>query len=158
MTTAANDSLSKQIFREELWTGSNLFTNIAVGTIEYLYIKTGASECVLSLDIVINGAFRVILYEDSTISADGTSVTNYNMRRSSSESLLATTFHTPTVGAAGTAISTIATGDDGRIPKASAFDSDNGMILKASSDYLVSLHAQSRPLTTASVTWFLREI
>ena len=158
MSQFLNDSLSKQILREELFTGSHIFYSITKGSIEYLHIKTGSLECVFSVDIIVNASYIISLYTGATTSADGTSIPNYNMRASSSETLLTTTFYTPTISVAGTSISSVKTGDDGRLSKASAFDSQNGVILDANSSNIVSLHSQSAPLTSASITWFLREI
>ena len=150
-----NDSLSQQIFREELWVGSQTFTTDP-GTTKELLIRVGASECVFSLSLIFNGSVAVNLLEGVSVSAAGAAITNINMRRSSVETLLTTTFHGATT-TGGTNIFSSFSARDGRIAEASPFQADNGMILNANTDYKLSALVQGPAPQQFVFSWFLRE-
>lgn len=157
MSNIVNDTLNKQIEREELWTG-NYNETVIPGGDSVILIVTGASETVFSPSIELSGPATIWLYEDTVTSADGTPITNYNMRRSSGETLLTTTFHTPTVTGAGTSILNTKASPDGRLTQAAALNQDNGIILKASSKYRIYILGDGVSSVYIAASWYLREL
>jgi len=157
MTAYVNDTLSAQILRGELWTG-NYDATVNPGNDFAVLFSTGSSEVVLSLDITLSGAATIWLYEDTVTSADGTSITNYNMFRSAGGSLLTSTFHTPTVSSPGTCILKTVASSTGEIAQAIALSTENGIVLKANSKYRVYILNGAVEAATVSVSWYLREL
>lgn len=75
---------------------------LASGTNREYLIKIGANDVMLFSDISVDGNATSDIYEGPTTSADGTSMTIYNILRSSGNTPNLTLFHTPTLSADGT--------------------------------------------------------
>jgi len=157
MTAYVNDTLQAQILRQEIWTG-NYYEAVYPGNVLTVLFVTGANEALLSPNINLGGQATIWLNEDTTTSADGTSITNYNLYRASAETLLTTTFHTPTVTGAGTEILKTVSNPDGVISPTTALNPSGGMVLKANSKYRIYILNGSAATSLMSVSWFLREL
>lgn len=74
------------------------------GTFEYLLVNpTSNFPHFRSITVASDGGpFDIDFYEDTTVSANGTLITNYNNKRSSSNTSNLLTYYTPTITADGT--------------------------------------------------------
>jgi hypothetical protein len=132
-------SVSANVHRGKLFDLTFVDQSIASsGTLEVL-IQTGTSKVHLDFSISGGGNGLLQIFEGPTITAAGTALTAYNKNRSSSNTLLSTVTHTPTLSADGTKIDEeLVLGGGG--PHASGGEGGGGFtewILAASTAYLI---------------------
>ncbi len=155
MTTFSSDNLADRVERGEILTGSwNIGATVAIAD---LLIKVGANETSVNFDFTLQEEHQILFYEGTTVSADGTGITLYNMRRSSATTVVATVHHTPTVSGTGTLISQFYSTFNGRIPLNTFFNNDSGVILDANTNYLIRV-LQGSYTSTRNINMFLREV
>ena len=104
----------------------------------FLIKNTDVSELHAVFAINFEGNAIVDVFEGTTVSADGTEITVYNRKRSSTTASGATAFHTPTITDDGTSISkTVIPGASG--PNASGGNNQGRFewLLKVDTNYMV---------------------
>ena len=160
MSQFLNDSLSKQIERGEIFfTGQDYaVSNFNTDDNSQIIITTGANECQVNISIEAGCPITFSLYEGSTHTG-GSSITQYNMRRSVAGSLSTVVKTFPaTVSIAGATLLAIRYSENGTGLQLTPFNYESGIILNASTEYYYSI-ANSGPINSSlSVSLFLREL
>lgn len=135
--------INTKIVWQKVLDGKGFYTHEEVtvgnGTVRDYLITTGANEVMMFCSLQNDDAATVSFYSGPTVSANGTALTLYNMRRSSAETPLISVYHTPTITADGTLL------EEGRIFSATNIpiylspsrDLGIGWILDASTNYLI---------------------
>ncbi len=138
------------------------FVNLAVAddaTVD-LRLVTGAHYCHFVWDAECGGDGEIQFYEAPTISL-GTQLTVYNMNRPASADNTLDVYHTPTVGAVGTALLHNSVLSGGRGPNASGGSAraNTEWILKPNTEYLLRLYNRSGNSQPASIVvqWYEEE-
>ena len=138
------DVAHNNVHKGKFYTACNIFNSVANTSSAEVLIQVGSNK---KLHFVKNcaagGDAEVFLFEGTTFSAAGTSITAYNLNRSSSSTTDATITHTPTLTADGTQINC------GFIPGGGIFGAggSNGgpirsgteIVLDVNTDYLIRL-------------------
>ena len=87
----------------DMYSASHLFIDVASTANADILVKVGSNKDLHFIFSISAGAEAyVYLYEDPTITDDGTAVNIYNMNRGSSNTSDANVYFTPTIGAVGT--------------------------------------------------------
>ncbi len=126
----------------QVWQVSHTFAVIGIGADVFIHILTGAIDAGrFFLDFTAQTLFQgtLELFEDPTLSADGTELTAYNMRRDIVTPPHAKVFHTPTVSADGTLLDSKLVSEGGAFAglPSGTYDPDREWILKPASSYLI---------------------
>lgn len=142
----------------EMYIAGQIFTVTAASTQEFM-IVTGSDTMHIHFDIPTSAQTLVKIYEGITTSANGTSVSVYNMDRASSNTCTATFFHTPTWSTNSetllltelTAVSGVSTAKIGNYK-------DGEWIFNSSTKYLIQLTNQSASTVTSTLNLNFYEI
>lgn len=94
------DTVHHEVHEGEMFHAGHTFSSVANGANADLLFTLGAKEAHTTFEVFAGGQVSVSLFEAPTV-ADGTTVPIYNMKRSSTNTPLATVKHTPTVTATG---------------------------------------------------------
>lgn len=156
MTATINDTLRKQIERGVVFYGYASNTDLADAAAVEILIRIGSVTTELIFAMGAETTSIISLTEDVTVSATGSSLPLNNMNRDSAETTGATTFLGPTTS--GGANKYLQYAYDGRISNISPINSENGILLKASTDYKLSITNSSGFAGSYTFNWFLREI
>ncbi len=144
------------------WNMSHVFTGLAnLATIDTLII-TGNKPAMLHNSIVALGDFHMYIYEDTVVTANGTTHVLINPNRVTQLPILTTAFLTPTIAALGTQLSHEliiggtsggGMGNDNR----SAGAGERTLILKPNSNYLIRHTNESGAATNGTLFSVLSE-
>jgi len=147
----------------KLWIAQHLFAAIGAGVSKFVHVKTGDAPALrVFMDYSVSALFEtdVYLYENPTLTGDGTPLTKYNMRRDyAGNPAFAQVFHTPTISANGTQL------DLHKVPEAGqtaglvsgVYDPDREWILKANTSYLIRAHNRGALASLGYTTVIFRE-
>lgn len=125
------------IHLEKHFTASDYDGALLSGVSKEWLLKTGSIEPHTIFELNASNGGLLEIFEGTAVSANGSSVSTFNNRRSSIGVSLATFFADPTVTTAGTKILSVSAGNDSAPVKInSILDRSNEMILKPSINYL----------------------
>jgi hypothetical protein len=139
-----------------------MFNPIGVGAAAYMHLLTGGVE---SPEVFLDFSAQVLLtatvglYEAPTLSADGTALPAYNMRRDATTPATVLAWRTPTVSADGTELDVkVIPGAAGVVGlQAGEYDPDREWILKKSTHYLIKVDNTSGLSNLGVITAIWRE-
>jgi len=144
------DGLSRSIISENVYMVSGIESVLDSANLNILFITTEEIGCVVSINGT--GNTKIEFFEGTTVSADGSEETLFNMRRSSSETPSTTVFTGPTVLADGTLIHEIfINAGEKNNALGLASSSEIPIILKLGTKYL--LRAQNLSGSTTTMSW-----
>jgi len=114
--------------------------DLANGGTAYFHIKTGSAKTAHGNIIVYSdNRSRINLYEDSSLSSDGTAVTAYCMNRETDGTPVTSIYHTASVGTIGTKLECGILGAAGKFSTAGGETTGAYWLLKPSEDYIVEI-------------------
>ena len=156
MSNFINDTLERQIAREEVWFGQAGTIAIDVGASDYYFVGTGSKECQVRFELLTEATTIIQITEGISDPVTG-DVTLFNMRRTHSASI-ETEFAHENVSPGGGSPLWGWTAIDGKVPQNSPLNQEAGMILKANTWYEYKFLNDGVSAVTYSVNVFLREL
>ncbi len=147
-----------KVHDSEMYLAGQYFTVTAASTKEFM-IVTGSEKVHAAFDVATSAQTLIKMYEGITTSSNGTSVTVYNMDRSSANTCAAVFFHTPTWSTNSevlilselSPVAAVGTTHLGTVK-------DGEWILNSSTKYLVQLTNQSGSTITSTLNMSFYEI
>lgn len=142
--------VNQKVQESRVWSVSNIFSSVLTGnSANVLFVPTADSN--MTMMYSGGGDFTAFMYEDCTVSSNGTTLTAQNNNRSAPTTTAATWFHTPTVTTVGSMIFS------GFVPGGSAGNSPGGRdsltdwIYKSGTKYLFRITNQAVGTETFSM-------
>ena len=134
-------AVHSRIDKSNGWMSSHKFVDVAGGASVYLHIKTGSTANPHGNYVVQTEAkVTVELYENPTLTNDGTGLSENCFNRQTTATADTTCFHTPTVSVDGTLLETGMTGTSGNVFDIGGSLTDRGYwVLKKSESYLIKV-------------------
>ena len=149
--------LHHEIHKGNAYTVGALVTDVADDASADTLIIVGTKSLHLVLRASATGSSYAYLYETPTITDNGTAVTIFNKDRTSSLVSTARTFHTPTVGAVGTALnSELFPGGEKNFAVGATGNERDEWILAPGKSYLLRITNKSGAAEDISIaaTWY----
>jgi hypothetical protein len=157
MTAFSSDTRQDQILRGEVWFGAGQQTIQETTTGDELSITTDVNEVQLNMEFISRAPMEISLWSGPTISVQGSPKPNSNMRLSSAETTNVVLKGSPTVTDPGSNIVLYEQKEDTQ-KVISPFTEGSGIILDASTTYIIWFVNLSTRSARVDYSWFFREI
>lgn len=162
MSNFFNDTIARQIARGEVFFGTDKIDELGVdnpfgsSVSKDFIFTTGAIDTRLNFGIVTATRSSVIVYETVTTSSDGVLLSMINLNRASANTTNATMHEDPTISTKSGVIVNISM-PDGELSSIAPFNTEGGMIMAASTKYLLRVFNHGTSPAAYSFSWFTRE-
>lgn len=153
------DSVHYRIHQGRFYSGGHSEAGVASDGVVEILLKTSTLPPHVVAVVAAEGKANVELFEGTTVSANGTSVSLFNHNRLSSNTPLLTMYDTPTVTADGTKIS-----PNGFIPAGKSSDPGDVLstfaerILDVSENYLIRITNLSNQVSDIALAIYFYEV
>lgn len=161
MSYFPNEDLKQEILDGKVWTGWAPRELINPNTSKLYELFTFAGiDFSFSAAISANSAFYVTISEGNSTGGLGNQIDNsVNMNRNVVGAHGFDVYEDPVLPVtSGTDLNTSYSNADGSLTGSTAFNSDNGIILQQSKNYIIEIYNLSNVRSYYTMTWFMREI
>jgi len=137
--------------------GSDIIRSVADNADQEWLVVTGSVDAVVAFGVKSIGDYELSVFEDTTVTANGTVKTNFNAKRSDTTTTIETLiYESPTVTADGNQI-TESLNHGGEKNDVTATNDTGGLILKANSNYLIRYTNTSGNSVHIAISWRIVE-
>lgn len=129
--------------------------SLGLGATRNYLITTGIKSVHFKYDVTADGKGNVTLYEDTTTSSAGTSMSELNRNRISTNTAITVVTHTPTITGDGTMLCQELFGSSNK--SGGEARSENEWILKKNSKYMIRITATVALDFSIKINWYEEE-